>query len=88
VAYLILLVGLAGLAYWAYSEVYQPRRERRREALARCAAVGHDWGDPVNAMDDYRYPVRHCRRCGHQEHLNRCLACGSVLRKDTHEEVK
>jgi hypothetical protein len=85
VTLLIVLALVTVLAVWWQYEL-KPRRDARREAqrarLAECAARGHDWGEPFNAMDDPAFPMRRCRRCRAHDFLVKCTACGKPVRKE------
>jgi hypothetical protein len=62
---LLLLIGLVGCWRWTLPHIQEHRREKA-ERRARCAANGHPGMRRVFAMDDWRFPVDHCRDCGYQ----------------------
>jgi hypothetical protein len=58
-----LLVGAR--EWWRW---YRPRVETRRAAAETCAALGHEWQDPVTTSFG---EVRTCRRCKRQDVFER-----------------
>lgn len=75
----LLLVGLVGVAgFFLYTVPHVAEHNRAlREKRANCS---HDWVE-FNVMNDVSFPARQCRRCGLQEHLNRCLHCGKAVER-------
>lgn len=68
-------------------------REKRRataEKRAACAQAGHpDGWRHFFAFDDPRYPVRECKGCGQQDHLQPpvpCPHCGEDVRTPPGQE--
>lgn len=68
------LLAVALLVWWTEGS-YRAWQMRKNEARAKCADAGHDWITDY-AYDSPWWPYRRCRRCGEQEPLKRCAACG------------